>query len=94
MALSMAVVGGAIAVLAGLISYLCLYAFIVIRTSGSTPSRRRDPDADAHAGKLRRTRRPAPRPRQRRRRRHPVPGVIAFITGEILHIDGGQIAGH
>jgi hypothetical protein len=35
-----------------------------------------------------------PRPRQRRRRRHPVPGVIAFITGEILHIDGGQIAGH
>jgi tellurite resistance protein TehA-like permease len=40
MALAMVVVGGAIAVLAGLISYLCLYAFIVIRTSGSTPSRR------------------------------------------------------
>ena len=22
------------------------------------------------------------------------PGVIAYITGEIFHIDGGQIAGH
>ncbi len=86
MALAMVVVGGAIAVLAGLISYLCFYAFVVIRTSGSTPFCRRDPDADAHAGKLRRTRRPAPRPRQRR---HPVPGFIVYITGEILHIDGG-----